>query len=108
MDNSLIPKVQEAYVLALAFPANERQPLLWWEVANLYVGFGSYDGAMVIFNRLCVDFADYDKITSVLMARAATLRRRKYDDAKPCFASPRLRPAAHRSTAACSRAIVLS
>ena len=77
MDNTLIPGCQEAYVTALAFPANEKQPLLWWEVANLYVAYGSYDGAIVIFNRIVVDFADYDKISCVLMARAATLRRRR-------------------------------
>jgi hypothetical protein len=77
MDNSLIPDAQEAYSAALAFPDNQSQPLLWWEVANLYVGYGSYDGAMAILNRICVDFATYDKLPLVLMTRAATLRRRR-------------------------------
>ncbi len=60
MDNSLIPDAQAAYVSALAFPANESQPLLWWEVANLYVGFGSYDGP--VCTRACTPHLPTTKV----------------------------------------------
>ena len=74
----MIEDIVESYTLALAFPANATQPLLWWEAANLYLSQGSYEGALALFNRVCLDFADYNRITSVIMCRAATYRRVQY------------------------------
>ena len=78
MDNTLIPETQEAYGKALAFPSNEGQPLLWWELARLYVMYGAYDGGMKVLDRFTLDFADFDKLSSVLMTKAGTLRRQKW------------------------------
>ncbi len=72
---SLIPDCVTAYTLALAFPANNATPVLWWEAANLYLSQGAYEGALALFNRVCLDFADYSRINSVLICRAATYRR---------------------------------
>lgn len=37
LDHTLIPSTVDSYTLALAFPANNVQPILWWEAANLYL-----------------------------------------------------------------------
>ena len=75
LDHSLIPDALEAYTLALAFPANSSQPVLWWEAANLYLSQGSYEGALALLDRIVLDFADYPRLNSVLMCRASTYRR---------------------------------
>lgn len=65
----------EAYTLALAFPVNADQPIIWWEAANLYLSQGSYEGALSILDRIILDFPDYARINSVLICRAAVYRR---------------------------------
>jgi tetratricopeptide (TPR) repeat protein len=75
LDHGLIPETVEAYTLALAFPANSDQPVIWWEAANLYLSQGSYEGALSILDRIILDFPDYTRINSVLICRAAVYRR---------------------------------
>ena len=61
------------YKKALEYPVNIANPQIMFELAQVYVSIGAYNGALEIFKRILIDFSWFDKLSECIFITAMLL-----------------------------------
>ena len=70
----LMGEAKDAYEQALTFEENATSPIVWHEMADVYLNYGSLAGASKLYAQIIDDFPNYRRLNEVIWKAGSVLR----------------------------------